>query len=1088
MNIGTLGLPQFAMEAMVYHTDDSGRISHHWRALAFGVRQCVSCVAGFLLLAAIGLGAVYLFRDDLTSELGRTVSRKVNEQLAQAGWQVEIESVALSDQNVSLRNVRLFSLQTRRSLASLSQVELSFGSAPSPEAAPLSIRKIILDQSKVKIDVAAAEADEINRLKQFLDSLPKTEGPPSFHARNVALESQNSDFPERQPVTLQDINASFRADSPMGEPNVLLHGHSNLFRQLIVRAMVGGDGDWTSTLQIDGLCLNGGLLERLSALHPAISDVTRIEGAVDINVNMAGSKALPFDESRLQVTARLAQFELAHRDLSFPVSKGSGTVIIQNGQIQCRDVHAMLGNGSCQFNYWQRGLFSRDDWDLAGTLSNVQVNPRLKELLPPGGKKFMDDFSPNGLVSLRFHWGNIGRQPIEDVTAQIHDLAGTFHKFPYRLEHCVGIATWKNRNCEFDIQALEQGQVVEIKGNVSNPGPDATFDVRFGCAGELAIDDKLMEAVSHYPQVHRQITMANPQGKFRSQGSFRKPVSDVNPILNFRVDVSQATVQHDLFDYPFRNVMGTLFVDGEHVQFHDFTGENLATTVLCNGNWEPARGLDLQIIANRAQLDEQLKHALPAIVRQVWDELRPSGQLPLSRVDVSWPVATRELRVGVMIDARVQHPGSENNLSVSPSAFPYSINNIAGMIQVADGVVRFNKMSGKHGRSWVTWDGGGRYGTDRWNVRIDNILTGAVPVDNDLLMALPSDLRSAIEASRFRGNINVSGSIDIHSGIVSTNAEQHSDVQLASYEVLDEVPTGEPGVDWNLRIDTDGASMMAGIELSQIHGLVALAGNYDGKTAVSSGKLKIDSLEVLGMQVTSIEGPVFVDQDHVGVGMFAVPLGSNQHSKSLTGRLFDGQLSFDGHTWFADKQRFYLQTTLESASLKDAAATWAPTFESISGTGQVGLRLSGDCESIDSLTGEGMMKMYKARIYELPVLLATLKQMRKFNEDRSAFDTCDIEFAIKGRKATINRMELQGDPISLIGNGVVDLEQNVDLNFFTVAGGNRLYVPVLTELYEASSQNILWIQVDGTLGDPQTHRKILPGVNEGLRELFQPPK
>jgi hypothetical protein len=345
------------------------------------------------------------------------------------------------------------------------------------------------------------------------------------------------------------------------------------------------------------------------------------------------------------------------------------------------------------------------------------------------------------------------------------------------------------------------------------------------------------------------------------------------------------------------------------------------------------------------------------------------------------------------------------------------------------------------------------------------------------------------------GGINVSGKLvdpDDEAPFSNEPAPARNEVVTASFvappaDRSSQSAVMETSMNWDLRLDTDGAKLNSGIELSKIHGMVRLIGAYDGKTAYSEGQLKIDSLLALGMQITNIEGPLWIDSQHVGFGFFAAPFGSQANQKSVTGKLFSGQLNLDGQTWFADDTRFYLHATVDSAKLKAAAACLAPSMESIDGTAQFALRLSGNTNSQESFTGEGMIKMYNAKIYELPVLLATLKQLRRFNEDKSAFDSCNIDFSIQGRKATINRMDLLGEPISLIGNGIVDLDRNVNLNFYTIAGRNRFYVPLISELYQAGSQQIMWINVDGTLDMPQTSRQILPGINEGLKELFQIP-
>jgi hypothetical protein len=84
-------------------------------------------------------------------------------------------------------------------------------------------------------------------------------------------------------------------------------------------------------------------------------------------------------------------------------------------------------------------------------------------------------------------------------------------------------------------------------------------------------------------------------------------------------------------------------------------------------------------------------------------------------------------------------------------------------------------------------------------------------------------------------------------------------------------------------------------------------------------------------------------------------------------------------------------------------------------------------------------------------------------------------------------LELNGDAISLIGNGRANLNQELDLNFYTVLGRNRFYLPVLSDLLHAGSQQLLWISVKGTVENPQLTRETFRALNEAVRLLLEDP-
>ncbi|MEQ1906542.1 MAG: AsmA-like C-terminal domain-containing protein, partial [Pirellulaceae bacterium] len=780
-----------------------------------------------------------------------------------------------------------------------------------------------------------------------------------------------------------------------------------------------------------------------------------------------------------------------HKLIATPISNGTFNFEIQNNTLTVSNIRARLGGGDCRATYSLQGLLERGDFDFHGQIDNLNVSPQLGEVLNEQGRKFFADFLPTGLVSVQFHVGEKANQPFRSVRANVHDLAVTYVKFPYQLEHFVGNFSFINNRCELDVQSLMGAEILTLKGYVQNPGPSAVMDIQFECPGSLPIDDKLFRAIKAYPNIHKQVLALKPRGQFSVAGRFQKTDPQLPVNLNYTIALDQCQVRHDSFDYPFKNVSGKVVVEGQQVGFQDILGENLSSKVSCNGNWDPQDGLKLRFWCQNVSLDEQLRIAVPELVKRVWSEIRPAGKIPLVRVDLAHPRNAANPQVDLQIDSRSDQQSDESSLSIKPVSFPYEIGNIEALITFENNKIKIADLHGAHGRTWVTCRGTGEYSSTSWTLQLADLLTGAIPVNQDFLSALPVGLQCPLENLNFQGSFNLSGSMTLSGGQVTPNdlanePETAGDIAKVAFVAPAEGSQNATSISWDFRLDVDRGEMNVGLDVSELHGQMRLVGAYDGTRAYSEGEIALESMTVLNTQVTNVKGPIWIDQDHVGVGFFATPLGSKPNPLSLSGDVLGGQIEFDGHTWYEGRQKFYLQTTVSNVSLRAAATNFSPTLESIDGRSQLALRLSGDSSATDSLQGEGLIKMYNARIYELPVLLAALKQLRNFNEDKSAFDSGHIDFGVKGKVISISRMELNGEPISLIGNGQIDLDQNVDLNFYSIAGRNRFEIPLISDLYKASSQQIMWINVGGTLKAPRTSQEILPGVNEGLKELFNP--
>ena len=182
---------------------------------------------------------------------------------------------------------------------------------------------------------------------------------------------------------------------------------------------------------------------------------------------------------------------------------------------------------------------------------------------------------------------------------------------------------------------------------------------------------------------------------------------------------------------------------------------------------------------------------------------------------------------------------------------------------------------------------------------------------------------------------------------------------------------------------------------------------------------------------------------------------------------------------------FYVQSTLQEAKLEAICSEACPSIENITGRTFAAVRLAGNCTGTHTYRGDGTLQLRDATIYELPPALALFKKLRIGRSDRSAFDSSNVNFTISGETIDMSRIELLGDAISLIGNGHLNMDRKIDLNFYSIVGRNRFHIPVVSDVVHASSQQALWIQVDGTLDDPKMTRTVLPHLNGSLRQLFQ---
>jgi hypothetical protein len=146
--------------------------------------------------------------------------------------------------------------------------------------------------------------------------------------------------------------------------------------------------------------------------------------------------------------------------------------------------------------------------------------------------------------------------------------------------------------------------------------------------------------------------------------------------------------------------------------------------------------------------------------------------------------------------------------------------------------------------------------------------------------------------------------------------------------------------------------------------------------------------------------------------------------------------------------------------------------------------LRGTGRSLNGLTGRGTVQLREGDVYELPLMIALLKILSIRPPDQTAFSTSDIDFRIEGEYVYFDRINFNGDAISLLGKGEMDFQQSIRLTFHAIVGRGNLNIPLVREVFSGASQQIMLIHAEGTLQDPEIRGEPFPVVGQAL-QLFQ---
>ena len=313
-------------------------------------------------------------------------------------------------------------------------------------------------------------------------------------------------------------------------------------------------------------------------------------------------------------------------------------------------------------------------------------------------------------------------------------------------------------------------------------------------------------------------------------------------------------------------------------------------------------------------------------------------------------------------------------------------------------------------------------------------------------------------------------------------------------------------------MDVEDGSLRSGVPLRQMSGVTHLAGHSDAQSFQCHGEVALDSVVADRVHATHVRGRLWADQDRVLLGGW-VPTPTSDRSRSsdapshgavvtasasspvaeppagspskrLTARALGGTVALDAEIKPNDDGDFRLQVAIDDAELGQVSRDLMNSSNLRDGSVSAAFRLSGNSVGRTSWNGVGHVELRQANLYELPVMLVLLKQLRTGSQDRSAFDAADLDVRLQGEHLYFDRIDFLGDAITLKGVGQMNLRRELDLHFYTVMGREDAYVPAIRPLLGLASQRILMVRVLGTLDDPETSREVLPGLNETIQQLF----
>lgn len=1057
------------MEALSESSNDVRTPPSCW---ARGMSSFKGFVSLLLIIALSLLVALLLLKDNLNDQIRKTVEKKLGEVLANTNVSVTIDQAEFKrGKGIRLRGIRF--VEDKKPLATFNDIYIR------SKIELIDLLGDRMEMERIEIDGLRLYARQLENNKFNLEEiasrlvLPKKmkgKKPPQIQLRNCELVCSLIGRDESDSIELKVHDATLNPVKDGLAPFLHARISADFFRSLAVSVDFSNLQTWRVWGSAQKLMITKEVFDLLPLpLQKNAAVLEALKATVDFDFDVSdqpdGATVPEFF-----LVGKIREGSISDERLPFPISGLTAQFAADNSGVKFENVVAESLLGKMHLNFSTEGLSSDSPFELVANIDPLYLDQRLASQLPAEAQQFLNKFSPTGNIRLNSKLSYQGGRWIPDVEVDLLDVSFAFHKFPYPLSNATGKITLTDKKIDIRLNAFAAGRRVMLTGEFFEPGPNSYGELNIDLDGVIPIDATLMSAMEKMPDIARITKKFHPRGNFGFDGLYQR-VKDrhghIEEKFRHELSVEDVEFKYDLVPVAFDSVYGSFVVTENGTSLQGFRGKNVRSENFAQGSWDPVNGLALTIDSFDVELNESLKAAMPKQAVAFWNQLRPSGTLQSVRSNF-WVRPGEQVR----FEFEVRQSNESHELSLMPVWFPYELKNVAAHVSFRPNEFTVHRLLGHHRDSKLTVRGDGTYDQDGWECHFRKLDFDRLIADRELTSALPRSLGKTIEGLSLQGLINLSGSISFQGGRES---------QVRS---VDGGPSPEVRTSWDLTADIDQGSLMCGVAIEDIYGAVRMTGSANGEYFESLGGMEIDSLVWNDVQFKKIRSPIYLDNNVALLGLWATAKRKNAKPESLTGFLFGGRLAANAQFSLHGNQPFQIQATLNEGDLQEFTFEVAPDYNDVIGRGFAGVRINGDNTGTHSLRGEGQIKLVDAKISEVPVMLSMLKLLSVNQVDRTLFNESHADFRIRGEHLFFDNLEFLGDAISIKGNGEMDFDQNIDLQFYTAVGRDGFRIPVISPLLGIASQQILVIDVNGSTRDPRVKKNFFKILNGKLQENF----
>lgn len=518
---------------------------------------------------------------------------------------------------------------------------------------------------------------------------------------------------------------------------------------------------------------------------------------------------------------------------------------------------------------------------------------------------------------------------------------------------------------------------------------------------------------------------------------------------------------------------GKLHLLPQKIVFSDLVGKRGTSVISGHGESISAGDAPRLVCTAKATdlvLDETLRKVLPPDAQAAWEQVKPEGtvdaDISFSGDESSFVGGPSTRPGGTGFEVRLR----PKKLAITPESMPYRLADLAGEMTIRNDQVELKKLTGHHGKGTITVAGTiGMGDKGAWDLTLGG---QAVAVDDDLRKALPETLLSLVNDSKLQGQVDFAFTKVLYrpSDVGSTRPTSGRSAAASN-------PTTAPAdVDFKGEVTLKGCSLDLGVPLQETDATIQVDGSTRaGRLSELSGSVLAPTLKIAGRNAKDVRADLIklTGQDVLRVA-------------KLRGQLAGGEVAGQFEMVLGEQNAgsgYALNIVLRQA---DVAELTGERDKAVQGQLTASVSLEGKWGQPASQRGRGDVLVSGKEMYRVPVILGLLQITNLSLPISTPFTQGTARYSVQGRVVTIEQLELRSNTMTMAGSGQLNFDTRKVKMTFTTDNPKALKIPLINELMQGLRQELLQIQVNGSIEEPKVSGSVMNTFQTTIDEVFRP--